>query len=173
MAIPTIDQVRANADYQPVYLWNMIVTKFPNALGGPPPATVLDQLCESIDIPNKSNAKIEINIRGHKVLQSGIISYANTLTVNFVEKVDQTMNNFIHGWYEICQKTITLYQEPQADVEATLQFHKLNRQQEIVEIREYRGVFLEDATLGTFDGSTSDIQRPSLTLSYDYEVKIQ
>jgi hypothetical protein len=165
---PTIDQVRSVADYATVYNWYVMFTTPPPAMANPPEIGEPNLRCESIDLPNMTDQKVTVQIRGHQVFQSGIHTYNNQLVLNFVETVDNAVKTWIKNWREICWATQTGKHVTKADAEGIIQLHLLDREDNPIWEYTLIGCFLEDYTMGTIDGSTSDAMKPSMTLSYDY-----
>jgi len=113
----------------------------------------------------------DIWIRGHHIKQPGIYDSSHVITLVFLETVDSKVATMMKAWRDSCWNSQTGTQLEKIAVEATLRLTRLNRFDE--EIWEYvlHGCFYEDGdpTGGTpLDGSTSDIIRPSMTLSYDW-----
>lgn len=169
MASFTIDQLRAVGDFQQVTKWDVRFLTLPivGALAFP----ISEQInlrCETIEVPKKENSKIEVQIRGHKVLQPGLAEYGNSMTMTFTETVDNTIKNFIKAWHELVWGTRSGTQFTKEELEAVVQIQMLNNKDEpIYEFLVY-GVWPESYDLGTLDGSSNDIMRPSITMSFDF-----
>jgi len=162
----TIDQIRNLGDFLPVYKWDVQISKVPN--GVTIDSNALNFRMLTSEIPKMTGQSIEINIKGHKVKQPGIYNYSNTLNMTFAETVDATILDFIKQWRELCWETKTGKQKKSEDVKAEFLMFLLNRQDEAVWKFRLIGCYLEDYDLGSLDGSSSDIVRPSITISYDY-----
>lgn len=169
MAKPTIDQVRSVGDFTALYRWNLIFAKFPAAVANPPDTNDLNLRCESSELPRLTGQTIIQNIRGHQVKQPGIYNYGDSITLTFIETVDNLIHNYLKSWREACYQTKTGISQDKANVEAIIQLQRLNNQD--VPIYEYKliGSFLQDFDFGgTLDGTTSDSLKPQLILTYDY-----
>lgn len=166
MSRPSMDQVRNTGDYQTVYQWNMIFASFPN-IGSYPSTESLNLRCESADLPQQTNQKIDVNIRGHITHRPGQPNYAGTLVLTFVETVDNAVKNLINEWKEAIWETQTGVQGSFEDVQGSLILQQLDRQDSPVYEYTLIGVFLEDFALGTLS-SENEFQRPTVTISYDY-----
>lgn len=165
----TIDQLRSLPDYAQVTKWDVTFITLP-VLGpfGFPLSETLNVRCESIEIPKASNQKFEVMIRGHKTLHSGILDYGNTITLTFVETVDNTIALFVKAWREACWASRTGRALSKKDLEATIMISQLDNQDNIRFQHTLYGAFYESDDFGSLDGSTSDAIKPSLTLSYDF-----
>jgi hypothetical protein len=168
MANFTIDQLRSMPDFAKTYKWDLQFLTLP--VVGPfafPISEALNLRCESSEVPKTTNQKIEVDLRGHKVRQPGIMDYPGTLTLTFTETVDNTIHNFLKAWREIIWETRTGRSFPKAQSTATLKLTRLDNQDNPVWDYVVYSCFPEDYEIGSLDNA-SDIIRPSLTLSYDY-----
>ena len=169
MATFGIDNVRSLPDYQQGYKWDMQFLQLPAV--GPfafPIAQGLNLRCESTTIPSVSNQKIEVYQRGHKVFVPGINEYNGTIELVFTETVDNYIHLFLLAWREMIWATRSGQSFDKSDIEAVLQITRLNPKDEPIWEYSLKGVFLEAYDLGTLEAATSDIMRPSVTLSFDY-----
>lgn len=165
---PTIDQIRAIGNVSALYRWNVEFVTFPAAIAAPPRSSDLNLRCESTDLPKMTGQSIELNIRGHKVKQTGIYTYSNVITMTFLETVDSIIHNFLKNWREVCWETGTGVQASKADAEALILIQRLDQQDTAIWEYKLIGSFLEDyEDGGTLDGVTSEGLKPSFTLSYD------
>ena len=162
-----IDQLRSIGNVAVPYRWNLEFSSFPANLRAD--SSALNIRCESADLPKLSSAgKIEVNVRGNKVLQQGIMNYSNTFNLVFYETEDSIVHKFLRDWRELVWESKTGVQVSKADYEAVVLLTRLNHAD--APIWEYKmvGCFLEDFDLGNLDGTTSDSMRTTLTLSFDY-----
>lgn len=174
MSRPSMANVRSLPDFATVYNWNISMPRPPMA---PIMITTMDVesefnlRCFSTDVPKKDPVgNIDIWIRGHHTKQPGIYDATHTLNLAMLETVDNKISTFLRAWREACYESNTGSQSTKDNVSAIVRLSRLNRQDE--EIWEYiiTGCFLEsyEPTGGTpLDGSTSDIIRPTMILSYD------
>lgn len=146
----------------------MILTP-PTGVSGLPDHESLNLRCESADVPSMSDQKMEINVRGHKIFQPGIHTYTNQMTLTFVETVDAKIKTFIRTWREALWSTRTGVAAGQKNtLMGIIVLTQLNNQD--VGVYEYKliGAYPESYELGQLDGAQSDVQRPSITFSFDY-----
>lgn len=169
MAKISIDQLRSLPDYAQTTKWNVVFVTLP-AVGalGFPLSEQLNLRTESIQQPKGTNQKFEVQIRGHKTMHSGILDYGNTFTINFTETVDSMIYKLIKAWRELCWSSRQGKAFPKKDLEATIMIELLDNQDNVRARTTYYGCIYEDADLPDLDGSTSDAQRPTLTLSFDF-----
>lgn len=172
MASFTIDQLRALPDYAQVTKWDINFVTLP-AVGalGFPVSDGLNFRCESVELPKGTMQKYEVQTRGHKVFNPGIIDYGNTFTITFSETVDNFIFNFVKAWRELVWSSRQGQSFSKQDVEATILITMLDNQDVSRAKYTMHGCFYEDADFGTLDGATSDAQKPTLTLSFDYFVE--
>jgi len=169
MTRPSINQLRGVGDFAQMIRWNLSFPTLPSGVSVGSPAAELNLRCESADVPKMTNQKIETNIRGHKVFDAGISNYTNTITLTFVETVDNMIHEFIRSWRELLWETNTGVTVPKTSYQAVCMLTRLNNQDNPTWYYEMIGCFPEDYEAGgTLDGVTSDFIKPTLTLSYDY-----
>jgi len=162
----TIDQIRSLGDFLPIYKWDVQISKVPSGV-----SITSDDLNFRVltsDLPKMTGTSIEVNIKGHKVKQPGIYNYSNTLNMTFAETVDAKILTFIKEWRELCWETKTGKQKKKEEAEAEFLMFLLDREDNAVWKFRLVGCYLEDYDLTGLDGSSSDIQRPSIIISYDY-----
>lgn len=168
MARPTIDQIRGIGNVTQLFRWNLIMAQFPAGIAAAPRSEALNLRAESATLPKLTGTNTEVKIRGHKVNQPGIHNYSPSITLTFIETVDNTIHTFLKQWREICWQTRTGIQLPKSQVEAVVLLQRLNQQD--VPIWEYKliGAFLQDYEPGgTLNNEGSDPLKPQMTLTYD------
>jgi len=170
MPRPGIEDIRGLTDFQALYRWNLTFADFPTAVQGAPAATDLNLRCETSELPKATNQVIPVNIRGHRVKQPGITEYAGTLSFTFVETVDAKIKNFLKAWREAVWATGTGVWggTDKKSLQCTIHIEQLDNQDNVKWTFKLIGCFLEDYDLGQLAGDSSDVQRPSMTVSYDY-----
>ena len=169
MARPTIEQIRGVADFQTLYRWNLSFSLAPSAVAGFPNPADLNIRCETTEIPKATNQSISVSVRGHKVKQPGIMEYAGTINFTFVETVDNKIKALLKAWREACWATKTgVWAGTKTQLQADILIEQLDNQDNAVWQYKLVGCYLEDYDLGQLTGDGSDVQRPSMTLSYDY-----
>lgn len=171
MASFTIDQLRALPDYAQVTKWDITFLTLP-AVGalGFAASEALNFRCSSVETPKGANQKFPVETRGHKVFQSGVLDYGNTMVITFAETVDNTIFNFVKAWRELCWSSRQGQAFPKADLEGTILLTLQDNQNNARAAWKIYGCFYEADDFGTLDGSTSDAMKPTLTLSFDYYV---
>jgi len=168
MARVSIDQLRNMGNVAVPYRWTLTFTNLPAGLNTFSSAD-LNVRCESVELPKLSSAgKIEVRVRGNKVLQQGIMEYSNTISLVFYETEDSIVHDFLRSWRELVWKSRSGVQVSKEDYEANVQITRLNHADEGIWKYNLHGCFLEDFDLGMLDGSTSDAMRTTLVLSFDF-----
>lgn len=164
-----IEQLRALPDYVKMTDWGISFPVLPTvgALGGFA-SDVLDLRCETVDLPKPANQKIEVNTRGHKVFQNGLSDFGNSTTITFNDTVDNVVFNFIKAWRDITRDFRTGKQFSKADVEAVIVVTQYDANDVAIRAWKLVGCIYESDDHGSLDSSSSEILRPSLTVSFDY-----
>ncbi|QJT71117.1 hypothetical protein GR11A_00080 [Vibrio phage vB_VcorM_GR11A] len=168
MALITHDNVRGLGDFATLVKWNFKVLASPANVPTPPN---INFRVLSTDVPKTDAGQTtDINIRGHRVRQPGIMKSVDTFTVTMAETVDNAISTWLSGWRDACWQAQTGVQQSKSDVEAVIQIERLNRQNTPIWQYTCTGCFLEDydPTGGPLDGENPDIMRPTITLSMDY-----
>lgn len=169
MATFSIDELRNLPDYQKTHKWDMRFLSLPGVGAlAIPAASLLNLRCETIEIPQKSNEKIEVAIRGHKTYHPGITTYNGTMTVTFTETVDNTIKNFFKAWSELIYGTRTGTAFTKSELEGVMQITLLDSKDVPVYSYIVYGVWPEAGDFGSLEGGSSEIMRPSITFSYDF-----
>lgn len=165
IARPSIDNIRSLGDFLSVYRWSIQFT-FPSII-----STESDSLnfrCTSVDVPKMTNSPVAISIRGFVVKQPGNSGVQN-ITLHFDETVNIVVLDFIKQWRDAIYNMQTGASKlPKNKLQGIVRLSQLDNQDKTVWVYKLQGVFLEDYDLGVLDGATSDIVKPSITLSYDY-----
>lgn len=169
MARPTIDNIRDLGDFATVYKWYLSIDTPPPGVASFPDSDQLNFRCISADLPKLDGQSIEVTLHGHKVKQPGIHNYSGTITLTFVETIDNLITEAFRQWREACYESKTGIQKSNNDVKAVIRLTRLDRQD--VEIYSYKliGCYLETFDPGgTLSDSANDTFKPVCTISYDY-----
>ena len=110
---PDISQLRALGHHQTLYDWGIQFFNLPSLLTGFTSAD-LNTRCTSSTIPTRSIQPIEINLRGHKVFQHGIVNYGNTLELTLYETMDSKVQDFLGAYMNMQWSPITGTQVPKS-----------------------------------------------------------
>ena len=165
MPRPTLQQIRGIGNFQEITRWNFAMLVPPTAV--PVNSNALNLRCETSELPKRTVQTIDVNLRGHRVKQSGISDYSGVLTVTFMEDVNSTIKDFLRRWREAISETNTGVSLPKSELEAVIGLTQLDQSDNGVWQYQIKGCLLEDYDLGQLDGATSDVQRPSMTVSFD------
>ncbi len=166
-----IESLRNLPDYAQVTKWDMQFVTFPlvGAFGSLIP-NEFNLRCESIETPKGNMNNVEVQIRGHKTYNSGILDYGNSMTLTFVETEDNMIMKLVKAWREISWATRTGKQFTKKETEATLLITRLDKQDKAIAKYTVYGCIYQADDFGTLDGSSTDAIKPALTLNFDYFV---
>jgi len=171
MASFTIDQLRALPVYDLTTRWDINFVTLPvvGALGGFLGDT-LHFRCSSVTLPKSNNEKFEVGVRGFKTRHAGIQTYEDTMTLTFNETVDNTIFNFVKAWRELIWSSRQGSSFSKEDIEATLLITLLDNQDKPRAKYTVYGCFLIDADFGEMSGESSEVIKPTISLSVDHWV---
>lgn len=165
MARPTIEQVRS-VELTSLYRWDL---QFLPKNSGLELDEEVNLRCESTELPKKTNAPVENNIRGHKTKSPGITSYAGTITMTFVETTDNKIAKVLKACRDLLWDPATGKRRPKSELEFDIMIVRLDNDDKPIWQYKLIGCFVEDDDPGgTLDGSTPDPLKPTATISYDY-----
>lgn len=169
MARPTIENLRNVGDFSTLYLWDMsIVGNVPAALASLLTTEKVNFRAESAELPKLTGQSIQLDIRGHRVKQPGIYNNQGVITFTFVEDMDNTIHQFLTEWRNLLWDQDTgARADSKLGLEVEFKLQRLNYNNEPIWFYQMK-TFLEDYEAGgTLDGATSDLLKPTLTLSFD------
>ena len=166
-----IQSLRNLPDFAQVTKWDMQFITLPLVGGfGVLIPNEFNLRCESIEVPKGSMNNVEVQIRGHKVYNSGILDYGNSMTITFVETEDNMIMKLDKAWREISWGSRTGKQFTKKETEATLLLTRLDKQDKPIAKYTVYGCIWQASDWGTLDSSGTDSIKPSLTLNFDYFV---
>lgn len=169
MARPSLENVRNVGDFAALYLWDMsIVGNVPGDLASLLTSEKVNFRAESAEVPKLTGQSIQLDIRGHRIKQPGIYNNQGTITFTFVEDVDNTIHQFLKAWRDLSWDQNTGARAlSKLDLEVEWKIQRLDYNNDPIWFYQMK-CFLEDyEDGGTLDGATSDLLKPSLTLSFD------
>lgn len=166
-----IESLRVLPDFAQVTKWDMQFITFPlvGAFGSLIP-NEYNLRCESIELPKGNMSNVEVQLRGHKVFNSGLMDYGNSMVITFVETEDNMIMKLVKAWREISWGSRTGRQFSKRETEATLLITRLDKQDNPIAKYTMYGCIYQSDDFGTLDGSSSDAIKPQLTLNFDYFV---
>ena len=170
---PTINQLRALTDFSPSYRWDTNVA-LPSAVAQAINSNELNLRTTSMNIPKRTIEPIEVSNRGHKIFREGITNFSNNISLSTVSTIDAMMHKAIRNWHMMCWSDDgqTVYGRMStnnpADRQATFTLTALNNTDQGYWQYLIYGAWLQDTDFGDFQSDSSEILRPSLSMSYDF-----
>lgn len=164
-----IESLRNLPEFAQVTKWDMQFITFPivGAFGALIP-NEYNLRCETIEQPKGNMNNTEVQVRGHKVYNSGILDYGNSITLTFVETQDNMILKLVKAWREISWASRTGKQFTKKETEATLLITRLDKQDKPIAKYTLYGCIYQSDDAGSLDSSGTDAIKPSLTLNFDY-----
>ena len=163
MARPKITDVIAVGDFMVSNLWDIeIVAGF---MGGAP----INIRAVSFELPKRTGASLEVNIRGHKIKQPGDYEYSNETTLTLSEDEGTHLSHaMIKTWRDAIIELETNNQMTKELVTAEILVRRLNRDGSPSGLSwRLHQCYLESYELGELNEEGAIIQ-PTITLSYDW-----
>jgi hypothetical protein len=162
---PQLDQIRGLPDFASLYRWNLIFDKFPTGIAAPN-SEALNLRCVSATIPKVTGATFPLIIRGQETINPGRWNTSGTITLTFIETVDNVVLNFIQNWRSAVWAMNTGVGVTKAELLAIIRLERLDRSDN--RIREYKlEAFISDYEPGGDLAAEGDTISPTITLAYD------
>ncbi len=163
MARPKITDVIAVGDFMVSNLWDIEIVA--GYMSGVP----INIRAVSFELPKRTGASLEVNIRGHKIKQPGDYEYSNETTLTLSEDEDTHLaHEMIRTWRNDIIQLETNNQMKKADIVAEVFIRRLNRDGSPSGLSWIlHQCYLESYELGELNEEGAIIQ-PTITLSYDW-----
>lgn len=166
MARPTLDNLRNVADFSTMFRWDVTFSP-PTGIAGAT-SDELNIRCESAALPVHTFEEVAVSIRGQKIKRPGIMGYGGTIDLTFVETTDNKVHAFFRAWREAMWATNTGAQNATSlALQGTVILQRMDNQDKPIWKYTLIGAWPSAQTLPTMDGSTSDVVKPGVTISYD------
>lgn len=166
---PTIENVRDLGHHQTLYDWGIQFFRLPSGLNNFSTAD-LNTRCTSATLPSRSMQEMEINLRGHKVYQHGIVSYKNTLELTLYETVDSKVQDFLAAYMNMQWTPITGTQVPKSLNQCNFLLTLLDSQHNPTYNYTIIGAWLKDYTPSGNLGSDSQVLSYTTQWQFDYYI---
>lgn len=150
------------------YQWNFNIIAPPTAVSGFPAMSQINARAQSSTVPTRTNEKIEIGLKGHKVAQAGPDTYNSPLSVTFVETSDNTIFNMIRLWRDAITQTNTGAHGEKLAVEAVVDLQLLARDDTPLQSFLLFGVFPEANTPSDLGSEGGELYTQAVDFHYDY-----
>lgn len=160
MSRPSIAEVRSVTDFQKSYMWELQFLRFPQFVDVDPYR--LNLQCLSTEVPKKTGQTATLMMRGHQIFDPGIYAVGGTITLTFVETIDNQIRNLLDQWETACADKSGTFNELTGDIRIVTMDNQENENYEYWLLWS----FLEDSNVNPLDGGTSDPMQPSITLRY-------
>ena len=121
----------------------------------------------SSSLPKASSVDpLEINIAGIRFIEPASVNRTGSLTLTFVESTSMDVSRFISNWVELICAGNTYEQADQVFAEGlTIIRYGRSWGERIAEYLLIKP-FLSDYEMGEMSGDSTEVQRPSITLTY-------
>ena len=164
---PTIDDVRNLKMHASYYRWSVQFIKTPASISGFS-SSELNTRAVSITPPTRTIEDAEIQIRGHKDYQHGIITY-NPIELIMHETNDSAVITMLETWMDSQWNPEDGTQVPKNENQADILLTLLDSQDRPRATYTLMGAWpISFDHGGHYDASTSDTVKPSVNLRYTY-----
>lgn len=170
---PSVNQLRKLGNFTQMFRWGIKFVTLPKALRGYS-TLELNARALSASVPEKTGTTTEIQIRGNKVRQAGIVEYTSPWTCTLMETTDVYVQRMLRDWHNLYWDTdkvaiassgLTQYK---VDMEGIIELVHLDNMDKPIYCYTLIGAYPEGYPRGDFDGSTADPMQPAISFAFDY-----
>jgi hypothetical protein len=166
VATININNIRELDDYAPLYKWDISIPKAPEAVSFPTDEQI-NIRCTSAEMPKSVDETVEVPLKEFTDRIPGKQIPEGTLTVIFVETIDNVISNWLRTWRLAVGDPETGIQKPRKEVIADILFTRRDREGNPIYAYKAIGCYISDYDpVGGELGSDSEVVRPSLTITY-------
>ena len=166
---PSIDTLRALGHHATTYDWGIQFISLPAAITGFTTAD-LNTRCSTTQLPARNIQEIPISLRGHKVIQHGIVDYGNTLDMTLYETVDSKVSNFLEAYMNIEWSPLTGVQTPKTLNQSAFLLTLLDSEQKARKYYTIVGAWLKGWDPIELQSESSNIIAYNCHWSFDYYI---
>ena len=165
---PTIEDLRQLGMHASYYNWGLQFISLPSALSGFS-SDDLNTRAVSFTPPTRTQDEAEINLRGHKCYQHGIMTYNGPLNLILHETIDSKVGDFLEAWMDLQWTPIAGAQVPKSLNQASFLLTLLDSEDKA---RKYYTILGAWPTTfdhgGDYEATNSDTVKFSTSFRYDY-----
>jgi len=165
MSRPTLQNIRGLADFATLYEWDLAFTAVPAGL------TIntddVNFRCLSSTVPKMATPSAPVNIRGHQVNYNTVATYDGTITLSFVETIDNKISLIGKAWRDLIWQPNTGKQASKADCQAEIILTRMDRSNNPIWAYKLIGCILTAYDPGGDFADSGDVVKPTFTLQYD------
>lgn len=182
---PSVNQIRKLGNFTQMFRWAIELERVPDKLSsliptnygnGRDASSAFNIRAMSATVPEKTGTSTEIQIRGNKVRQPGLVEYTSPFTCTLYETNDVWVQQLLWAWHNLywdtnlrnTQGDSSGLTEFKADLEGIIKLTQLNNLDQ--PIYEYRliGAYIESYSRGDFSESAADPMQPNISFAFDY-----
>jgi hypothetical protein len=167
---PSIEEIRGLGHHASYYNWGLQFVSLPSGISGFSTSD-LNTRAVSFSAPTRTQQVGEVNLRGHKVYQHGIMDYNQGLQLILHETVDSKVGTFLENWMNLQWTPVSGVQIPKSLNQATFLLTLLDSEDNA---RKYYTIVGAWPTTfdhgGDYGADNSDVVKYTVTLQYDYYI---
>lgn len=165
---PTVSQLRNMTDFNQMIKWGLDIVTPPSGVAGFPDSAEWNLRCLTSELPKRTGTPIDLKIRGIGIHRPGTYDYSPSITIQFVETIDNIIFNGLEAWLEACWQSDTGISQPAGNLLAIVALTMLDRLDTPNKRYTLLGCWpLDFDHGGTLMNEGPDIWKPSIVLSYD------
>lgn len=164
---PSINELRALGQHATNYNWGIQFISLPSLLTGFT-SSDLNTRATSAGIPKRSVSPMDINLRGHKVHQHGVVNYGNTYSISLYETVDSKVGKFLDAYMDMLWTPITGTQVPKSISQTSFLLTLLDSYDKARRYYTIIGAWLTDYDPGSLASDGGAILTYQTTWQFDY-----
>lgn len=169
---PSIEETRNLGMHASYFNWGLQFVSLPAGLAGFTSAD-LNTRAVSMQAPTRTQQVSDINLRGHKVHQHGIMDYNGPLTLTLHETVDSKVGKFFEAWMDLQWTPISGVQIPKSLNQAVFLLTLLDSQDAA---RMYYTIFGSWPSAfehgSDYGADSSETVKHNVSLQYDYYLAV-
>ena len=164
---PSIEDLRKLGHHATNYNWGIQFISIPSMITGFS-SSDLNARCTSAGIPKRSINAMEVNLRGHKAFQHGIVSYGNTWSTTLYETVDSKVGNFCDAYMDMQWLPIAGTQVPKSLNQCAFILSLLDSYDKRRRFYTIIGAWMQDYNPGSLASDSGSVQTYEITWQFDY-----
>ena len=168
---PTKSQIRGLPEIADTFRWNLELLTTDNFLKPDGPSgtdSMVNLLCQSSSLPSRTmQGQVDIQLRGWHIMRPGPMDEQHTLTLTFLETVENHISNWLANWRDRIWHPNSGIRENLDSIMQDVRLERLNNLDEPIWEYKLEGCYVQEYEAGELTGEGGQALLPNLTLYYD------